>query len=604
MNKKILGGIIGAVVLIAIIFGLLKSKGVDTTSGVRSIIKPSIKIESPAKYLPDNTIMLYTLSDLKGIWKDVSSSKFWNEFSNLRVWTDFGIKENLAKVIGELEKRVGMKVTESRFLDLFGNSITFAVIMDKEGEKIRVIVQSFIGKTSQFVESSLKNMMPATSITYNGIDIKTVMPKTEGTPKIAYAIVNNILTFAFGDAESDLKAIVDIIKGNKKSALVNDENYQAIQKLLDGDENCNSFYYVDFTKISTQLQDLLKPLIEAQPEKFQGVDIDEVAKNLKQIKFVGGKAVRTSSGVNVISKIVPDLNAMTPEQKQSWSQKKELKTALEFAPKDALLVNASAGLNLKQLWSTVNSSAKGNPQATTINPVGNILLALKQFETSYDINIGDDIINKIGSEMMFVFSGVNLKGTFPTPSISFLLQANDSSGLKKSIVSILKKLLTGDNAALPITLADAKENGMDLTILKTPLGDNLSPVLAEKDGWIFISTNKDSLTKILKVKSGSVEKLIKSSNFKAGVPVANISSQCSFADLKGLNIQLKEVIDWVLQRKDIIPQAEQYKDIATNIATYLVPALDSLQVFKSLGFSSYTKGEISTSEINLILKDK
>jgi len=604
MNKKILGSIIGAVVLIAIMIGVFKSQGVDPTSGVKSIIKPSIKIESPAKYLTGNTIMFYTLSDLKGIWKDISASKFWNEFSNLRVWTDFGIKENLAKAVGELETRIGMKVTESRFLDLFGNSITFSVVMDKKGEKIRVILQSFIGKTSQFVESSLKNMIPATNITYNGIDIKTVVPKTEGTSKIAYAIVNNILTFTFGDAESDLKEIIDIIKGNKEQALINDSNYKTMQKFLGGDENCNSFYYIDFTKISTQLKDILKPLIEMQPEKFQGVDIDEVAKNLKQIKFVGGKVVRTLSGINMISKIVPDLDEMSPEQKQSWSKKKEIKNVLQFAPKDALLINASAGLDLKQLWNTVSETSNKDPKANTMNPISNVLSVLKQFETSYDINIKNDIIDKISSEMMFLLSGINMEGMFPVPNVCFIIQSDDSPGLKKNISSILNKVLTGDNVSLPITLAEVKEDGLDLTVLKTPLGDNLSPVLTEKDGWILIATNKSSLLNILKVKSGGIENLIKSDEFKTGVPVADISSQCSFADLKGLNIQLKEIIDWVLQRKDMIPQAEQYKDIATNIATYLVPVLDSLQVFKSFGFSSYKKGEISTSQINLILKDK
>ncbi len=103
MNKKIIGIVIGLTLVLSVIIVVLKTKGVDPVKGVKSMVSPTIELESPAKFLPSNTIMLYSISDLKGIWNDVANSNFWKEILNLRVLSDFGIKENLNKVLALLE---------------------------------------------------------------------------------------------------------------------------------------------------------------------------------------------------------------------------------------------------------------------------------------------------------------------------------------------------------------------------------------------------------------------------------------------------------------------------------------------------------------------
>ena len=78
MNKKVLGIVIGAVravVIVAVV--VMTSKGIKPLKGVEAIIKPSIELDSPAKYVPNNAIMLYSVSDLRGVWEVIKTSNFW-----------------------------------------------------------------------------------------------------------------------------------------------------------------------------------------------------------------------------------------------------------------------------------------------------------------------------------------------------------------------------------------------------------------------------------------------------------------------------------------------------------------------------------------------
>lgn len=617
MNKKILGIVIGVVALVLIAsIGIMKSKGISPVKGIQGIIKPSVELESPAKFLPGNTIMFYSLSDLKGIWGDISKSKFWADFLNLKFLSDFNIRDSLKKIVGSLEEKIRFEVNESNIMDLLGKRVIVGVALDSATKDVKVYLQSYVGKKIEFLEKTLNGAtgIEAKKTEYNGETILLFSPAAgadanAGSPEIRYVLVNNVLTVVFGKGENDIKQIIDLIKG-KSESLYNDKNYAEMLKYSSGDSDCISQYFADFTKIYGILPELLKPLIEAQPEQFAGLNMGELTKNIEQLKMIGGKAYRTREGVRMGSYIVPNFEKMTAEDKKTWNIRPSKLESLSFAPADAIFCTATGLLDAAKLWQTFSeataSSApagNGTPEAASAaNPFAAILSGIRDFEKKLNIDLKKDVVDQIGNEMSLIFSGINLESQIPIPRIGLIIKSPNPSGLKDKLKTIMEKMFSAENAPVQIKLESKTIEGIDFMVLKTQFGEGLSPVAGVSDSWLVFASNAAVAEKIVKAKKGS-ETLIDSPSFKIMAGKNDSSSQISYGNLKaGLSL-LTEIINWVLQRKDLIPQAEQYKDMAATIATYAVPFIECLKVFDTIGFSSSKEGDISVQEISLNIYD-
>jgi hypothetical protein len=504
---------------------------------------------------------------------------------------------------------MGVEITESRFMDLFGNRVIVAVILDPGTRDVKILLQSYVGKATQFVESMLRSVPEASgtkveTAEYEGEQITFFVPPNETAPEIRYVMVNNILTFGFGKADAELRRMVSLIKETSKESLSSNDNYREIVEKMGGDQDFNSIYFSDFTKISGMLEDLIRPLMEAQPEQFTNVNIDEVSKNLEQLKMIGGKAVRTRQGINLMTYLVPNFEKMTPGQKAAWEREDQPIESLRFIPSDTLFVNTIGNLDLKRIWNTFNEQASAAGTDVAQNPVYAMLATIREFETNYGLDFDKDVVSRVGREVSIVFSGMSLDGPFPVPRLSFLVRSDDSGALRATVVDLLKKMLSGENAPVVMTFADKKIEQGDFTVVQTPLGEGLSPVIGNVDSWIVISTNAVTAQKLLKAYQGGIGRIDSNEAFrKAVLDAERPLSQCSFVNLMQLNDLLKQILEWMVQRKDMIPQAEQFRGVIDGIGAYAVPFLESLIVFDSMGFSSYDEGDSTVQEMNLIVKD-
>ncbi|EKD27378.1 MAG: hypothetical protein ACD_79C00739G0017 [uncultured bacterium] len=604
MNKKILGIIIAVIVVIVAGTIVLKKKGIEPIKGVTSALKSSVAYDSPAKYLTNDTVMVYSLSDLKTIWKQISASKFYNNFINLKLWTDFGVKENFNKVIASFEEKIGMPINESTIMDLFGSQIIVGLSVSENTKDVKLVIQAYVGKATQIVEGMFKSAIASgnqniTTADFENEKITVYMPKTENEIEMRYALVNNILIFTLGKAEDEMKNVINLIKEKNSESLLKNTNYNEALKLLSGDNNANSFYFADFTKITPMVSEILKPLMEAQPEQFAGMNINDIAKNLEQIKFLGGKAYQSTSGIKLESYVSPNFDKMDDNAKKAWKEKGGAITVLKMIPNDALLLNATANLNLTRLWEVFNAQSEANQG--TGSPLQTIMASLKQFETNYGIDLNKDIIANIGNEMSFVFSGIGMDAAVPIPRLALILKSGNPNALRENLTNIINKALTSNpENPLPITV----ENKNNVTVLKTPLGEGLSPIIGTIDTWMYISTNQALADKMAQTFGGKSPDISQNALFKeSNLPGNGKSSQLNFIDLSGLNDLMQSLINWVIQRKDMIPQAGQFNDIINTVQAYTTPFLECFKVFKSLSMSTWDKDDNTVQEMNLIIKD-
>ncbi|MBN2143638.1 MAG: hypothetical protein JW774_03345, partial [Candidatus Aureabacteria bacterium] len=557
MNKKIVGIIIGSIiVLVAASLLVLKKQGVDVIKGVQSISRPSLAIESPARYLSANTVMFYSMSDLKELWADITKSRFWEEIKKLRMWNDIGFEENLNKAKSTFEEQFGIKLTESRIMDVLGTRFTFAVALTTGSPDIKVIFQSYISKLGEgFLGAFFEKMSEKAKKTdYNGETIVLIPPETPDAPEVRYVLVNNILTFTFGKAEEEIKTIVDLIKGNEGKSLIKDDIYNSSKKQLGGDENFQFLYYTNFSRTAPMLKDILTPFLEAQPAQFPGLDLKEIAKNLEQIQYIGSIATRSAEFFKMKTYVSPNFDKMNEEQKQLWNKADNALHTIKFAPAASLLFNVTSNFNAGQLWKTVIESttpaapAPGSEEtaggAVTVNPLQGILDGIKNFENQYGVNIQKDIIDLMGEELGFVFTGISLEGAFPIPRLGLALQGKDAKALKNKLSELIEKSLTSSGeetgGTIPLKLVKRDIRGSEWSMLETPFGEGLSPVIGAVDSWIILAINSAFAEKMLDGFEGKSETLKSNANYKK-ISYKEKNSQLTFSDIRGLNQMLKDI---------------------------------------------------------------
>jgi hypothetical protein len=577
---------------------------VDLVKGVTKLMTPSLGLQSPAKILPDNTLFFYSVSDLEGLWGSVTRSKFWETVKQMRFWKDIAFQENLDKALALLKDQIGMELTESRVMDIFGKRFTMAVTLG-ENSDICVFLQAHVSKKTEFLEATLQNLIERSNNTiqktiYTDENIFFLPASSPEQPEIRYTLVGDLLTVAFGKADMDIKNCIDLLK-NKSASLSKNPNYEASRKFLGDDENYHMLSFMDFTRLASVLPKVIEPFQKAQPQVFANINIEEISKNLQQIKYVCTRGVWGSDGLfNVKTFVVPDLDKMNADQKTQWTQTEKSLQAMDFFPLESLVVNVSGNLNAEQLWKNFTETAN-SADVNNANPIAEIISAITAWETSSGIRIKEDLIEQMGEEMGFVFNGVNFEGQLPVPRLGIILKAKNASALYTKLTQAIEKLVTDAKSLLPLTLEKKTLHGAEVTALVTPYGEGLSPVIGYLDPWVFIASNEAFAEKLLISKDG--QKLSEKETFQKIIPDAHgTASQINFVDIAGIVTMLKNLLNEVLN-KNLLLALPNGKELSANISTYVFPILDSLFVFDSFGFSSRKQDSVLVQVVNLQLHD-
>ena len=622
MNKKILGITIGVLILAVLVIGgalLLKKKsGVDLLSGVTRIMTPSLDLQTPAKYLPENTLLFYSMSDVEGLWDGVVKSKFWEELKKLRLWTDIAFQDNLNKALAVFKTKIGMELTQSRIMDIFGKRFTVAVLLGQNSEDVNVFLQTHVSKKTDFLEAILQTFIKQTvqnmqETTYQDEKIFFLPASSPDQPEVRYTLVNGLLTVAVGKTEASIKNIIDLLKGSGGVSLSQNPNYESSQKFLNDDQNYHILSFMDFTRLSTVLPKVIEPLKKAQPNAFKNINLDEISKNLQQIKCVCARGAYGNDGLlNVKTFIVPDLDKMSADQKTQWTQTEESLQAIDFSPLESLAVNFVGNVNAGQLWKNITDAAAASvsspeisPDETKLsaNPLAGFMNAISAWQTQSGVRVQEDLMDQIGEELGFVFSGLNFEGQLPVPRFGIILKAKDAPAFYSKLNQILEKTFTGPEAVFALNLQKKTLQGAEITVLETQFGEGLSPVIGHLDSWIFLASNEAFADKILLTKAGSTQKLSEKGSFQKIIPDANgKATQISFMDLAGISTMLKNLVNEVL-KKNLLLAIPNGSEITSSISTYVLPILEILPVFDSSGFSSRKQDSVLVQNMNLQIHD-
>ena len=118
-----------------------------------------------------------------------------------------------------------------------------------------------------------------------------------------------------------------------------------------------------------------------------------------------------------------------------------------------------------------------------------------------------------------------------------------------------------------------------------------------------MKTKLEQHKKMIKTYKGSLNGLEKNSSFKDYSEQFTKSSQFSYSNLQSSVGLFSEVLGWVLQRKDLIPQMEQVQGIVANVTTYAIPVIDCFKVLNNMAFATHNDDDVSVQEVYVKIID-
>lgn len=640
--KKWLVGIIAVVVIAAAVF-----------FGLKIVTEP--KAVAIAEILPQDVSFYYSIQNLETIWKNVKSSNFWKEFSNLRLWQDIQITSGIEDLKSQFKENVGVEMTEDNFLKLAGQQLVIAVIPGADQNtppKILIISQAknreALADITKPIIEKVKKGDPAKieELNHKGKAITHVKPATEDQPNIYIAILDSILVVGIGDTLPNIQQTIDISSGSSKESLASSENYKKIMGQIADKKTLAGVFYMDFAKMKDYFKNLTIPGTEGTPQ--------QAATGMDTINLISGWT-EIKEGLITKLYIYPNTQALTPEMKKMWEEKPEVPATLKFIPEKVLLYIVSNSLNLQAVWNMWTSNLKAQAPEQT-QP---ILDGIASFEKDWNISINNDILPLIGNEVAFVFTDINTEGFVPLPKIGLALKVNDkaktdalianlisknneqaaaeAAKLEKLSESAAKETPTAETTSeeatstetdlqqsisFQINLADETYEGQTIKTLQLPLGGvGIAPGYTYIDNFLAIGLTTKTLQEMIDVKNGKLKPLTEDPMYqKLSAILPKENNQASYINTERLMDIGVGVCNWIISFQQLaIPQGpapedpkllEQFNQQKANaeatIATInnnIIPLLKTLKAIRLIASASINKPDHIEQTLILRVED-
>lgn len=636
--KKLLGVlIVAAVIAIAVIVGL-------------KLIAPKEVVM--AEILPQDVSFYYSIQNLETIWKNIKTSNFWREFSNLKLLQDIQIASGLQDLKNQFKENVGVELTEENFLKLTGREFVVAIIPAEQNAPPKILLLSR-GKNKQTLTDIVNPIIDKVKqgdptkieeIQHEGKTISHIKSASADQPDIYIALLDNILIVGIGDTIANIKTTIDISAGANKKSLAESENYKKIIGLVGEKKELAGLFYMDFTKMKKYLQGLTLPGPEGTPT--------QVTTGMETLNYVGGWT-EIKDGLITKLYVYPNTEALTPEMKKMWEAEPQIPATLRFVPENVLLYIASSTLDLATIWNMwqTNLKAQAPEQAQPI------LDNITNFETEWAIDIENDILPLVGNEVAFVFSDINTEGFMPIPKLGLAVKVTDKGKADALIADLIRKNNekaaaeaakiaeaatpetpavegaeteeTGAEEAEPaapppairfqINLVEEQYEGEPIKALQLPLvGTGIAPGYTYIDDYLVIGATTKTLQEMIDVKKGKIKPLGQDPIYqKLASILPEKNNQASFINMERLMDIAIGICNWVVSFQQLGiqqgPPPEDPKELElynqqkaqaeATIATInnnVVPLLKTLKAIKLVATASENK--IDHIEQTLVLR--
>ncbi len=605
--KNKLGLIVGviAVAAVAVVgFQFLSKSGSSPRLSYNVDVKKEAA-ESLARYAPNDVVAFYSLKQLESVWNELRGSEFWKEFTSLKIWQDTNVQSSLQRFQDEFKNSLGFEVGEGTLMDLLGKELAIAVLPMSPGATTpNVLFLAQVGTKTKITERIFKIVenlrgegeSDIERAPYGSTEVVHILPNTDADPDLYYTVLGNSFILGIGDARTAIENAIDLADGKSDNSLAKNERFQSIISSTTLGNNAIGRFYMDFEKIGS-LMNALSSLPGA------GALGPNVASAFGVLQTLGGTTVLDKGLMTRIS-VTPNKDKMDDQTRAMWDSKPATPASLALIPEGTYLYSASCSLDVNAMWQLWLNNLNGqNPQQAQLIQTG-----ISNFEQSMGISIEKDVLAWIGNEASYVFNEVATGGLFPIPKMALLVKVKDKKAaqkfLDKVVASVNQQTANlGQNAqqtgapaitGFQLQMAEESYKGSDLKLLELPfLGRALAPGYAFVGDFLVISSNAESLKKMIDSYKGDAPSLVDDPNFqKAGKVIERKTNQIVYVNMSKMMDAGIEISNWIATFQALQPSDEGQAN-QEFIQDSLIPLLKSLKAIKTIGVNTlYTSNGI------------
>lgn len=404
--------------------------------GAMNLTKPEEALL--AEILPQDIAFYYSIQNTETIWKNIKTSRFWREFSNIKLWTDIQVASGVDDLKNQFKENIGIELTEQNLMKLIGRELAISIApgtsendppkilllcRGKNNQSLTEVVNPIIDKIKEQDPTRIEKNQ------YQGKTITKIKSASADQPDIYLVLLDNILIVGLGDTETNIKNVLDISSGKSSKSLAATENFKKVTELIGAQKNLAALFYMDFSKMRKYLkglQALQLPGAEQSPQQaITGIDM---------LDFMGGWS-EIKDGLITKIYLYPNLKALDPEMKKVWETSPRVPGTLKFIPEKTLLYFIWSSIDLSTIWDIWQENLKQQAPAQ-IQP---ILTAIDNFKQEWGLDLNTDVFPLISDEIAFVFSDLITEGIMPIPKLGLMIKVKDKKKVDKLIEDLIAK---------------------------------------------------------------------------------------------------------------------------------------------------------------------
>ncbi|MDP8262256.1 MAG: DUF3352 domain-containing protein [Candidatus Ancaeobacter aquaticus] len=597
--KKIVGIVIGVLVLAVVIYMIIPKGGVVVAG------------KGLENYVPKEAVAFYSIKNLESSWKDIKNSDFWKQLQLIPAVQNLNAGQSINALTSALKANLGVDINEKTVMDLIGKDLAIAIVVGARNDpEPKVIVLANIGsqKTASNTVNSLISKAKSTAGTsvsnwkYSSVEFTNVKSTDPTAPELNYALINNTLVLGVGKTKSAVEKVADLVTGKSKDSIAHSKGYAIVNKLAAGaGRNIIGTFYMDFEKISQTVGKINLPIPGGAVPANLGAPLS-ILKNIGGVTWI-------DQGIKTKIIVTPNKANMDETTRTLWDVKPKKAESLAFVPEGTVLYSVSNSLDVAGMWKMWKSNiAKQAPDQSKA-----ITDALANAEQTMGMSIENDILAWIGDEIAYTFNEVNVEGVFPIPKMSLIVKVKDEEKARtflRKLVDLVNERALAPAATAAATTATAPPfqlnlektsySGVEIDSIMVPLvGKGLSPGYAVIDGFLVISTSAATLEKMIDISQKKGTSLTNDVNFKkVSSVVSGKVNQMGYINTEKIFDTAIDICNWVISFQQLnIPGTgvtpDQINATRSMLSETVIPVLRCLKAVKVVGISTiYTEDGI------------
>lgn len=506
--------------VLALATTLLLACGGDGDAG--DVAAPGgVRTRAVATTLPAGARVVVSGYDLEGFWTRLQGSRLYQELHAVQ-----GVRDAfapLAQSRQEIRDDICLDVNEATLMSLFGRKFDIGFYGELAGEErpdlvlVADVADEDAARTLlERCEAQLTEEKGAafSDSEVGGRSVR-VARNREGEDVLFYTLEDARLVL--GTTSARLASALSIGSEAGSPAMTTDDGYTtALRKLPEA----ALVVYVD--------QAALRAATEAAAADTAGVD---PAQRINRERLAAATAALgdyqmadavvfgvqwTESGVQ--GTMYTRLPAEgRPELARMFTDSPGDVRTLSFQPVTTLLYGSlntlDAGLVYREMYryavdaTRLQLGVAGSPDSARADSV--VAAQLRQTEAELGLDIEDDLVSWVGSEVALAITGVDKSGFFPIPELALTIATTDAARTRQTLGTLEGRIseMALARASIPLQWQAEDVEGQAIRYAPTPMGEGLSLAYAVTDEFLLVATNRGLLRRMLDARAGRAQAL-------------------------------------------------------------------------------------------------